>query len=63
MSDGLTYLYLASRALAVKIQGDRMKPEEFSRFLQASFAAYRAVIKPGASVYVCHASSVQRIPC
>jgi len=42
------------------IQGDRMKPEEFRRFLHESFAAYRAVVKPGASLYVCHASSVQR---
>ena len=44
----------------LKIQGDRMKPEEFRIFLRESFAAYREVIKPGASVYVCHASSVQR---
>ena len=44
----------------LKIQGDRMKPEEFSRFLRESFARYRAAVKPGASLYVCHASSVQR---
>jgi DNA modification methylase len=44
----------------LKIQGDRMKPEEFSRFLRESFARFRAVTKPGASLYVCHASSVQR---
>jgi DNA modification methylase len=42
------------------IQGDRMKPEEFDRFLRDAFNGYRAVVKPGASVYVCHASSVQR---
>jgi DNA modification methylase len=42
------------------IQGDRMKPEEFDRFLRDSFARFRAVVKPGASLYVCHASSVQR---
>jgi DNA modification methylase len=44
----------------LKIQGDRMKPEEFDRFLRGAFASYRAVVKPGASLYVCHASSVQR---
>jgi DNA modification methylase len=44
----------------LKIQGDRMKPEEFDRFLRGTFANYRAVVKPGASLYVCHASSVQR---
>jgi DNA modification methylase len=42
------------------IQGDRMKPEEFNRLLQDSFASYNSVVKPGASLYVCHASSVQR---
>jgi len=42
------------------IKGDRMKPEEFDRFLRGAFASYRATVKPGASLYVCHASSVQR---
>jgi DNA modification methylase len=42
------------------IQGDRMKPEEFDRFLRDSFARFRGIVKPGASLYVCHASSVQR---
>jgi DNA modification methylase len=42
------------------IQGDRMKVEEFEEFLRASFASYRTLVKPGASLYVCHASSVQR---
>src|SRR5207249_11524523 len=42
------------------IQNDRMMPEEFDQFLRGSFASYRAVVKPGASLYVCHASSVQR---
>ena len=37
-----------------------MMPDEFIRFLHDTFASYRRVIKPGASVYVCHASSVQR---
>jgi len=42
------------------IKGDRMKPAEFDRFLHGAFASYRATVKPGASLYVCHASSVQR---
>jgi DNA modification methylase len=44
----------------LKIQGDRMKPAEFDRFLRKAFASYRAVVKTGGSIYVCHASSVQR---
>jgi DNA modification methylase len=44
----------------LKIQGDRMKPEEFDQFLRDSFARFRGIVKPGASLYVCHASSVQR---
>ena len=44
----------------LKIQGDRMKPAEFDRFLKKSFASYRAVMKTGGSICVCHASSVQR---
>jgi len=43
------------------IQGDRMSEPEFRAFLRASFDNYRNAIKPGASLYVCHASSVQRI--
>jgi DNA modification methylase len=42
------------------IKGDKMKPAEFDRFLRGTFASYRAVVKQGASMYVCHASSVQR---
>jgi DNA modification methylase len=42
------------------IQGDRMTDEEFRRFLAAAFSHYRRAIKPGASLYICHASSVQR---
>jgi DNA modification methylase len=44
----------------LKIQGDRMSAEEFQRFLLAGFSAYRRVIKPGASLYICHSSSWQR---
>ena len=42
------------------IQGDRMEPDEFNGFLKSAFASYRGLMKPGASLYVCHASSVQR---
>jgi DNA modification methylase len=42
------------------IKGDKMKPAEGDKFLRGTFASYRAVVKQGASMYVCHASSVQR---
>jgi DNA modification methylase len=42
------------------IQNDDMSPEEFDRFLRASFASFRTVVKPGASLYICHSSSYQR---
>jgi DNA modification methylase len=42
------------------MQGDRMSVEEFRRFLEGCFINCRSVIKAGASVYVCHASSCQR---
>jgi len=42
------------------IQGDHMAPEDFGRFLRSAFTNYRQLIKPGGSLYVCHASSVQR---
>src|ERR1017187_5228139 len=42
------------------IQGDRMSGAEFKQFLEAAFLSCRAVIKPGASLYVCHSSSWQR---
>jgi len=44
----------------LKIQGDRMTAEQFAEFLVASFGNYRTIIKPGASMYVCHSSSWQR---
>jgi DNA modification methylase len=44
----------------LKIRGDKMKPAEFDKFLRGTFASYQAVVKQGASMYVCHASSVQR---
>ena len=44
----------------LKIEGDRMKPEEYFVFLHETFAAYRTVVKPGVSFYVCHPSSAQR---
>ena len=44
----------------LKIQSDKMTTEEFVAFLQGTFASYRVLIKPGASMYVCHPSSFQR---
>jgi DNA modification methylase len=42
------------------IKGDRMADAEFKQFLESAFRSYRQVVKPGASIYVCHASSCQR---
>ena len=42
------------------IKGDRMSNADFKEFLEATFRSYRSVVKPGASVYVCHSSSWQR---
>jgi len=42
------------------IQGDSMSPAEFKQFLEDSFRSFRTVVKPGASLYVCHSSSWQR---
>ena len=44
----------------VTIKGDRMSNAEFKQFLEATFRSYRSVVKPGASMYVCHSSSWQR---
>src|SRR6185503_8300573 len=42
------------------IQGDRMSDDEFREFLGKTFASYRRIVKPEASLYVCHPSSWQR---
>ena len=44
----------------LKIKGDRLSDADFKEFLEAAFRSYRAVVKPGASMYVCHSSSWQR---
>ena len=44
----------------LKMQGDNMTAEQFRQFLATSFANYRAIVKPGASLYICHPSSWQR---
>jgi DNA modification methylase len=44
----------------LKIRGDRMTDAEFKQFLERAFQSYRAVVKPGASLYICHSSSWQR---
>jgi DNA modification methylase len=42
------------------IMNDDMPAEEFRQFLLAAFSSYRRIVKPGASMYVCHSSSWQR---
>ncbi|HWR52214.1 MAG TPA: site-specific DNA-methyltransferase [Bryobacteraceae bacterium] len=44
----------------LKIKNDRMSDTEFNQFLDAAFRSYRSIVKPGGSLYVCHASSCQR---
>jgi ParB-like chromosome segregation protein Spo0J len=42
------------------IDGDRMTADQFREFLGKTFASYRRIVKPEASLYVCHPSSWQR---
>ena len=42
------------------MQGDCLSAEQFQQFLATSFSNYRAIVKPGASLYICHSSSWQR---
>jgi DNA modification methylase len=42
------------------LKGDRMTAEQFCQFLATTFASYRRIVKPGASMYICHPSSWQR---
>jgi ParB-like chromosome segregation protein Spo0J len=42
------------------LKGDRMTAEQFCKFLATAFGNYRQIVKPGASLYVCHPSSWQR---
>ena len=44
----------------LKIKNDRMSDADFKKFLATAFRSFRAVVKPGASLYVCHPSSSQR---
>jgi hypothetical protein len=44
----------------LNIQNDDMSPEQFARFLRDSFVSFRTVVKPGASLYICHSSAFQR---
>jgi DNA modification methylase len=44
----------------LKIKGDRMSDADFKQFLESAFRSYRGLVKPGASMYVCHSSSWQR---
>lgn len=43
-----------------KIQRDLITSAQFRQFLSATFTSYRRIVKPGASVYACHSSYVQR---
>jgi len=44
----------------MKIQNDNMPAAEFKTFLESAFKSYRHLMKTGASIYVCHSSSMQR---
>jgi DNA modification methylase len=44
----------------LKIKNDRMSEADFRKFLAVAFRSFRGVVKPGASLYVCHPSSSQR---
>ena len=52
--------YIGYTEERLTIQGDRMSDIEFKQFLATSFANYRTIVKPGASLYICHSSSWQR---
>jgi hypothetical protein len=39
------------------IEGDRMSRPEFEQFLKDAFHSYRSIVKPSASMYVCHSSA------
>jgi DNA modification methylase len=42
------------------IRGDSMTAEQFQQFLLNTFSSYHRIVKPGASIYICHSSSWQR---
>jgi len=42
------------------IKGDSMSDADFKQFLERTFRSYRTLVKPGASLYICHSSSWQR---
>jgi DNA modification methylase len=42
------------------IKGDSMSDVDFQKFLESAFRSYRKMVKPGASMYLCHSSSWQR---
>jgi DNA modification methylase len=57
-ADGVDYQGYTDQRL--KMQGDDMDPAQFRQFLSDTFRSYRRIVKPGASLYVCHSSSWQR---
>ena len=44
----------------LKIQGDCLNAQQLQQFLSDAFHCCRGIVKPGASLYVCHSSSRQR---
>ena len=44
----------------LKIQGDNLNAKQLQQFLSDAFHCCRGIVKPGASLYVCHSSSRQR---
>jgi uncharacterized repeat protein (TIGR03803 family) len=42
------------------IQNDRMSDADYEQFLADAFQSYRSIVKPVASLYICHPSSWQR---
>jgi DNA modification methylase len=44
----------------LKIQGDSLNAKQLQQFLSDAFHCCRGIVKPGASLYVCHSSSRQR---
>ena len=44
----------------LKLKGDRMTAGQFCEFLATAFGNYRQIVKPGASLYICHPWCWQR---
>jgi DNA modification methylase len=42
------------------MRGDQMSVGDYKQFLESAFRSCRSIVKPGASLYICHPSSWQR---